>query len=187
MAKKKKIARGRKNRKGGIGAQALGLFGFITAVVFMPTTIMLFFGMLPTLVAGLVDRTGKGTKALTVGSMNLAGCTPFLLDLWTKGQTAENALTIISDPRTIIVIYCAAGIGYLIDWAMSGIVATVMIQRSGSRLKDIKKRQAGLVERWGEEVTGKLVLDAYGFPIEKPEENEDDSGSSKASAKALRK
>lgn len=178
MARGKKKARRRKSK--GAGAQLLGLFSLVAAVVFMPTTILLFFGMLPTLVAGLVDRTGKGTKALTVGSMNLAGCTPFLFDLWTKGHTAENALAIISDPRTIIVIYCAAGIGYLIDWAMSGIVATIMIQRSASRLKEIKKRQAALVERWGPEVTGTVPLDAYGFPVEK----QDESGNAKASPKS---
>lgn len=183
MVDEKKTGKKKRKRRGGWSAQLLGLFAFITAIVFMPTTIMLFLGMLPTLVAGLVDRSGKGTKALTVGSMNLAGCTPFLLDLWTTGHTAENAMAIISDPRTIIVIYCAAGIGYLIDWAMSGIVATVMIQRSGFRLKDIKKRQAALVEKWGQEVTGVLPLDAYGFPIEKAEENQ----SGKASANPRRK
>lgn len=145
----------------------LSAMGFVAMIVFLPTTIFLFFAMMPTLVAGLVDRSGKGTRALTVGAMNLAGCTPFLLELWTGGHTAENAMILISNPRTVIVIYCAAGIGYLIDWAMSGIVATVMIQRSASRLKEIKKRQAELVERWGREVTGLLPLDAYGFPFEK--------------------
>ncbi len=161
----------------------LSAIGFIAMIVFLPTTIFLFFAMMPTLVAGLVDRGGKGTRALTVGSMNLAGCTPFLLELWTSGHTAENALTIISNPRTVVVIYCAAGIGYLIDWAMSGIVATVMIQRSGARLKDIKKRQTDLVERWGQEVTGLLPLDAYGFPFE----NDDGIDPAKGAAKPARK
>jgi len=170
MAPAKKRVRRRKKIRGGLRGQVLILFSLISAIIFMPTTIMLFLGMLPTLVAGLVDRSGKGTKALTVGSMNLAGCTPFLLDLWTIDHSSENALRIISDPRTIIVIYCAAGVGYLIDWAMSGIVGTIMVQRSGYRMKEIKKRQAALVERWGPEVTGKIPLDAYGFPIEKSEE-----------------
>ncbi len=161
----------------------LSAMGFIAMIVFLPTTIFLFFAMMPTLVASLVDRSGKGTRALTVGAMNLAGSTPFLLELWTGGHTAENALTLISNPRTIIVIYCAAGIGYLIDWAMSGIVATVMIQRSASRLKEIKKRQADLVERWGQEVTGLLPLDAYGFPFEK----DDGIDSSKGAAKPVKK
>lgn len=163
-----------RRRKKGMGAkgQLLGLVGLFTAIVFMPTTIVLLMGMIPTIVAAVIDRTGKGTKALTVGSMNLAGCTPFLIDLWTQGHTAAQAVNIISDPRTMIVIFSAAGIGYLISWAMSGIVGTIMVQRGGGRLKEIKKRQARLIERWGREVTGEIPLDPYGFPIEIAEKSE---------------
>lgn len=174
MAKKNK-----KKKKIGAKAQLLGVVGVFAGIVFMPTTIVLLMGMLPTVVAAVIDRTGKGTKALTVGAMNLAGCTPFLIDLWTKSHTAEMAVTIITDPRTMIVIYSAAGIGYLINWAMTGIVGTVMVQRGGIRLKDIKKRQEALIERWGREVTGELPLDPYGFPIESMEKTDDPPKSAK--------
>lgn len=147
----------------------LGIGGFFTAIVFLPSTMLLFVGMLPTLVAGVVDRGGKGTKALTVGSMNFAGCCPFLLDLWAKGHNADVVVSIITNPQTIVVIYAAAGIGYLISWAMSGIVGTMMVQRGGGRLRDIERRQKALVSRWGPEVTGDLVLDPYGFPVDSQE------------------
>ena len=163
----------RKKKKMGGKGQLLGLVGLFTAIVFMPTTIILMFGMIPTIVAAVTDRTGKGTKALTVGAMNLAGCTPFLIDLWTKSHTAEMAVTIITDPRTMIVIFSAAGIGYLISWAMSGIVGTVMVQRGAGRMKDIEKKKEALIERWGREVTGEIPLDPYGFPVDMPEKNAD--------------
>lgn len=168
-------------RRGG-KKRILGGMGLIMALVFMPTTVFLFLAMLPTIVAGVIDRTGKGTMALTVGSMNLAGTTPFLLDLWTSGHTIPDALELISDPRTVIVIYCAAGMGYLIDWVLSGMVAAIMVQHAGLRLKSIKKRQADLVERWGREVTGEVPLDVFGFPIEKktnfgPEKGSSETGS----------
>lgn len=161
MAKKTK-----RRKKQGMAGPVLGTGGIITAFVFMPSTVMLFFAMLPTAAAALSDRIRGETRMLTVGAMNLAGCTPFLLDLWRNGHTLDNAFRIITDPRTIIVIYCAAAIGWLIDWAMSGIVATVMVQRGAGRLKDIKVKQAALVERWGKEVTGDYVLDSYGFPVD---------------------
>ncbi len=161
MAKKKD----KKKAKAGYGLQVLLLFVLLVAILFMPTTILLLFGMLPTVVAAVVDR-GGGTRALTVGSMNLAGCVPFLLELWTMGHSAENSMALITDPRTIIVMYSAAAIGYLIDWALSGIVATLMIHRATSRLEKIRDRQDYLVERWGREVTGELPLDPEGFPLE---------------------
>ena len=149
--------------------QLLGVVGLLTALVFMPTTILLMLGMIPTVVAAVIDRTGKGTKALTVGAMNLAGCTPFLIKLWTEDHTTEQAVILITDPRAVSIMFAAAGVGYLIDWAMSGIVGTILIQRSSGRLKDIKTRQDDLVERWGEEVTGDIPLDPYGFPVDVPE------------------
>lgn len=146
-------------------SQILLVFALLTMVIFMPTTILLLFGMLPTVVAAVVDRKG-GTRAITVGSMNLAGCIPFLLDLWTSGHTAANAVSLITNPSTIVVMYAAAAIGYMIDWALSGIIATIMIQRTTARLEAIRKRQDELIERWGPEVTGDIPVDPDGFPLD---------------------
>ena len=103
---------------------------------------------------------------MTVGAMNLCGCVPFLMDLWTTSHTAEFAIGLIADPRTIIVMYAAAGIGYMVDWALSGIIATIMIQRATSRLDAIRVRQDEMIVRWGREVTGEILLDSEGFPVE---------------------
>lgn len=169
MAKKKKKAGG--GRRGGtMGLRIMAVAGLATAFVFMATTALLCIAMLPTLAAGLSDRIRGETRALTIGAMNIAGTTPFLLDLWSTGHNLDNALSIITDPRTIIVVYSAAGVGWIIDWAVAGMVATMMQQGGVKRLKDIKERQAALVERWGPEVTGDLPLDPYGFPVEMPEE-----------------
>jgi hypothetical protein len=145
--------------------QFLIIFGLITSVVFLPSTVILAIGMMPTVAAALVDRSKRKTKAVTVGAMNLAGCTPFLLDLWSQGHKFEDAVSIISEPRAIIVIYVAAVVGYLIDWAMAGIVASILYQRGLARKKAIVQRQKDLIERWGREVSGELPLDEQGFPV----------------------
>ena len=144
----------------------LGFFGLLIGILFLPTTIFLFVGMMPTIAAALTAGRGKRTKALTVGGMNFCGCFPFLLELWTADHSIMHALTLVADPHTIVFIYCAAGIGYLIDWAMGGIVSAVMIQRANLRLREIGKRQAELAERWGREVTGDMAVDDEGFPLE---------------------
>lgn len=162
MAAKKQKRKKKVTWKG----QLLGVAALITAAVFLPTTILLLMGMIPTIVAAAIDRTGKGTKALTVGAMNLAACSPFVIKLWTEGHSAQMAVKLISDPLAMCIMFAGAGIGYLIDWAMSGIVGTLLLQRSSVRLKDIKERQQALIARWGEEVTGDVALDPYGFPLE---------------------
>ena len=169
MAKKKNG-----KRKGGFQSQIMSGMLLLLAILFMPTTLILFFGMIPTTVAAVVDRTGRATKAMTVGAMNVAGCTPFLIELWTKGHSTDMALQIISNPLTLIMIWSIAAIGYLIEWAMAGIVSTILVQRSQTRLQDIKKQQAHLVERWGKKVTGTIPLDHRGFPLKEEDKDSED-------------
>lgn len=145
--------------------QVLMLGGFIASVVFLPSTILLFFGMLPTVVAALIQRGGSG-RALSVGVMNFAGCFPFLLQLWTSQNNIEQSISMLFDPLTIIVMYCAAGVGYLIDWGVSGVVGTLVVQQSKLRMDRIKEEQADLVEQWGIEVTGDVPVDWRGFPLD---------------------
>ena len=146
--------------------QILMIFILLSSIAAMPTTVLLFFGMLPTAVAMFIDRTRNKTRALTVGAVNLAGCTPFILQLWTTRHSLENAFVIISDPRTIIVMYCAAGVGYMIDWTVSGLVGSLMASRATHRREQIKKRQQEMVDRWGREVTGEVPVDQMGFALD---------------------
>ena len=141
--------------------------GLLMAIVFLPTTVLLGIGMMPTIAAVFVDRSKRKTKAITVGAMNLAGSMPFVLELWTEGHNFDKAFSIVTDAKAIVVMYAAAAVGYLIDWAMTGIIAGFLLQRGKSRLKAIDKRQAELVDRWGEEVTGEVAVDQYGFALEK--------------------
>ena len=162
----KKVVRKKRKSKGGIKVQAFLIFLVIVSAVFLPTAFVLFIGLLPMVAAFFVDRSDKKSKAVTVGAMNIAGCMPFLMQLWKGGHTLDNAFSIILDPMAIIVIYSAAGVGYIIDWSLSMMVASFLYDRGKARLAAIERRQTELVERWGKEVTGALPLDDQGFPFE---------------------
>ncbi|MCC7305222.1 MAG: hypothetical protein IT558_03070, partial [Alphaproteobacteria bacterium] len=92
------MAKGKGKKSAGMKGQMIMIFMIIVSVVFLPTSVMLFIGMMPTLVAIVADRSRKKTKAVTVGAMNLAGCAPFLLRLLEQGHDLRNALEIVSDP-----------------------------------------------------------------------------------------
>jgi hypothetical protein len=162
----------KKKVKSGSGWQLhlLLVMGLLSAVVFSAMAILLVVGMIPTIVAALADRTKYRLRTWTIGAMNLAGCVPFLLEIGKKGASIEIALEYISNPRTIVVMYFAAAMGYVIDWAVTSLVASFMIQRGKGRQTDIEKQQKLLVERWGPEVTGEVPLDESGFAkVENPE------------------
>lgn len=141
------------------------LIGFLlTGVVFSSVSIIMAIGMIPTIVSAVVDRSRNKIKTITIGAMNFAGCAPFMIEVWRKGGGFSVAMTYITQPRTIVVMFFAAGMGYLINWAVGGIVSAIMVQRARARLKEIEDHKKVLIERWGPEVTGALVLDEFGFP-----------------------
>ena len=171
MAKKKKDAKktGSDDASGGMPIKRIALMFFIIilALVFKATAVILCVALLPTLAAFIADRSPKKTKAMTVGPMNLAGCVPFLMELWMEGDRSMNqAMSILTDPMTMITIYGAACVGYIIEWAATVLVSGVLYQRALKRKTMIEKRQKELVGRWGEEVTGSMKLDRAGFPLE---------------------
>lgn len=151
----------------------------LCSVLFIPTTILLIAGMLPTIVAAYADRTKERMRAITVGSMNLAGCTPFIMELWLTEHTINQSMHLLSDPLVWLIMYAAAAIGYCIEWAVVGAVSVFTVERAQVRIKHLKNKQEELVARWGEEVTGRLHLDEYGFPIKDKEQNKDTAESEK--------
>ncbi len=157
------MAKRRRKAKSGWKVNLLIIGFLLVGVVFSSIAIVLVIGMLPTFVAGVVDQSKGKIKTLTVGAMNFAGCAPFLIEIWKKGGSFDVALTYLTQPRTVVVMFFAAGMGYLIDWAMTGIVSSIMVQRAKGRLKEIDAHQKVLIERWGPEVSGTVPLDEFGF------------------------
>ncbi len=160
------VVKRKKRRKRGWKFQVVFIVSVITSVVFSAIAIILAVGMVPTVVAAIVDKTEGKMRTMTVGAINFAGCSPFMIDVFKQGNSIETAITYIVQPQTIVVIYFAAGMGYTIDWAVTGIVSSIMNKKGKKRRKDIIKAQKDLVDRWGAEVTGTLTLDEYGFPID---------------------
>jgi hypothetical protein len=162
MAAQKKLPKAVKTRLKIIGV-ALAIMG----VIFHATTIVLAIGMMPTIGASLIDRSRSKFLTISVGLMNAAACLPVILHLWEIGHDYNNAIALVAQPRTIIFIYVIAALGYIIDFALTGIVSNILVQRGQSRMKAIEKRHKELIERWGLKVNGKIPLDDEGFPEQK--------------------
>lgn len=141
----------------------------LAAVAVLPTTVIFFIGMIPTIVVRITDKSKDRSRVLTVGFMNFAACFPFWFKLIQGGHKFDVALSLVANPFNIVVMYSGALVGYLIEWSLSGFIAGMMVQRGQKRLEAIKKTQEELVERWGREVSGEIPLDIHGFPVEHKE------------------
>lgn len=138
----------------------LWLLGCATlAIVFLPTTIVLAFGLIPTLVAILIDRSKERTAGMTVGMMNFAGCMPFLMELWSGEGTLQDAYDILLDPTTLLMVYGGAAVGWVIYFNVPPIVSMYLVRRYENRVREIKRRMDMLEEIWGGEVKNKVVDD----------------------------
>lgn len=166
MAKKKKRPLNKKQKKLSLKHWLFVLVGIAVLIVFLPTTALLIVGMIPTMVAFVVDRQPGRNKTFTIGVMNFAGCFSYVLDIWLHANSINYSLFLLTQPKTYVVMYAAAAIGYVIDWGITLIVSAILVQRSEMRLKKIEKEKEALAQRWGKDVDGLQTLDEKGFATE---------------------
>ena len=121
-------------------------------VVAMPTFILLLLGMLPTLVAGVVDRRPERYTAYCVGGFNLCGVLPYLIDLW-AGRDSMMALSpILSRPVNWLVMFGAAAVGWIVFHWTPQVMIRLAALRDRRAIASMKRRQEELVEEWGNEL-----------------------------------
>ena len=146
----------RKRRGNGGAILTLAIIGITAlAVVALPIGILLIAGLPPTAVAVVVDRHAKRYLARTVGAMNLAGVLPSALHMWEAGISFSSLGDAISNPYTWLVMYGAAGIGWLLYFGVPPVVGMVIEVRADDQKRRLEARAKTLVDEWGEEVTGR--------------------------------
>ena len=153
----RQAAPARRPGKRGLNAAGLLLVVILTVpmlVLIMPTSVLLLIGMAPTIVALIVDRDPDRYAAITVGPLNFCGVLPAAMTLWQGSHTVSEALRILADPSCWLVMYGAAGAGWLIYMAVPPVVAGYLIQRHEGEIRRLRKRQEAMVAEWGKAITG---------------------------------
>ena len=128
-------------------------------VPFGMPTLLICIGLLPTVVALVTDKDPQHHSAMTIGFMNVAGVVPFLIDLWTQGQTMEAAFAILRDLNSWLIMFGSAAIGHLLLYAIPPAMATMTLSRLETRLKILQDALVQLQEIWGPDVASKKTPD----------------------------
>lgn len=116
----------------------------------LPTAIILMIGMVPTLVAFIIDRTPGRYLMKCVAGMNLAGVVPWLYHLWITGHDMIVAMDMASDPFVWFAIYGASGMGWLLFLGLPGAVAMSRVLNAKRRIFFLREGQKSLFNEWGE-------------------------------------
>lgn len=122
-------------------------------LITLPTWIFLFFAMLPTLVAFIVERGKYRFAWLTVGGINIAGAAPFLLKMWFGQHSIEAAARMLTDVYALIVILGSAAFGWALYLSLPPVVGTLLQLSSQRRIQVLQTTQRRLVEEWGRDIT----------------------------------
>lgn len=148
-----KAANAKTRSQGGAGRTILTVVLMIPVIaVLLPSCVVLLINMAPTVVAWMVDRARPRYLAITVGMLNFCGSLPAEFELWRHGQSYEAAFDIATDPFHWLTAYGAAAVGWMVYLALPAVLRAYYGMTTASRLQTVKKRQAQLVETWGEEV-----------------------------------
>ena len=159
MAKKAK-AKAAPAKKGKAGAGRLFMTVALLALIpfSLPTLMLLFAGMLPTLVAALTDRSNSRYAWICVGGLNFAGLAPAVLTLWFGHHEITYALHLVTSVRVMLMAYMAAACGWALYFIAPPIVMTVMAATTKRRASVLHSQLKKLEEEWGSEVQSKIAL-----------------------------
>jgi hypothetical protein len=122
-------------------------------LISLPTVILGFFGLLPTIVAWVVDRSSQKYAMFCVLGMNLSGLLPFLMEIWFENHSVDAATRIMTNVFDLMVIYGAAGFGWMLYVALPPVVTTFLTVMSERRVTVLKSNQKTIIDEWGKSVT----------------------------------
>ena len=149
-------AKPRRNK--GAGLLLWLMSGLIGAAFFaLPSVLLFSAGMVPTLVALIVDRNRDGYTPMAVGMLNLAGLFPSMLALWTGGHAMGIAARIMSDPYTWLFAFGAAAVGWALVLGLPKVIETALTFRNETEIRRLEDRQKALIAEWGPEVGGETA------------------------------
>jgi hypothetical protein len=138
----------------------------------LPTVLLVVFGMLPSIVAAIVDRTPQKSATFCVGGMNFCGVFPYLLTLWGGDHTIAMAFDTLTDVFALLVMYGAAGFGWMIFTSVPPIIVTFLNVRNQRRVATLRATQKRIIAEWGNDVSTPLDAEETGkaTPPAKPSE-----------------
>ncbi len=129
-----------------------GVVVVMLMIVSLPSVIIVGVGMLPTIVAALIDRTEKRYASFCVGGMNLSGVFPYLLTIWTDDHSVGAAGRIVTDVFSLGVMFSSAGFGWLLFIAIPPVISAFLNVIAESRMKTLITNQKNILEEWGDDI-----------------------------------
>lgn len=139
------------------------LIFMLLLIVALPTVMLVGFGMMPGLVAMIIDRTEERSATFCVGGLNFCGVFPYLMDLWFGDHDLGQAMSLLTDVFVLAVMYGGACMGWMLYLSLPPVIASFIQVMSERRLQQLRKTQRDILQEWGDEVISDADLGGDGL------------------------
>ncbi len=120
--------------------------------LFPPTLLVLLSGMIPSIVAALLNTSRIGGNLAAMIALNLSGVIPVLGILWQRGHNLDEAFIILSDPYMWLAMFGGAGIATFLSWGVPIFVFAVYEVKAKSAARKLMRQRTKLLEEWGDQL-----------------------------------
>lgn len=127
-----------------ITALALSAFSMYAVVI-------IAFGILPGLIASVIDRDRERYLARIVLTYNCLGIAPFVVSIL-KNSSKSAAIDIVVDPSTWLIIFGSAGLGWVVYWLFPQIGIIISDITANVKVKQLENEIEQLVKEWGSDI-----------------------------------
>ncbi len=151
VKKTKRVKAGGSNRDTVLFGMALAALGTALALYVLPVFVIVYGGMLPTLVAFLIDEHPRQQLFRTVAAMNLAGVVGFIEPAWRATPAFGLVGYPVSDAAVWFVILGSAIGGFALAWGLplaAGVVLEITLK---ARLERAEAALQALTREWSVE------------------------------------
>jgi ABC-type enterochelin transport system permease subunit len=138
---------------------AIAIATFLIAGLWMVSiysSIVFMFGMLPGLIAIVVDPEPDQFAAKIVSTFNLMGVAFYESQIIHNLGMPSFGLNIALDPITWLMIYGAAAFGWLIYWIFPQFTFILINLRAQTKLLKLNSELNNLTAEWGEEIKSNI-------------------------------
>jgi hypothetical protein len=127
---------------------------FIAGIIILKLSFVFFFiGMLPSIVAYMIDRGKYKYIFSIVAALNFAGVFPYVMDIGMhSGGSFEAVNNKLSDAFVWLSMFGSAAIGWSLVHISPTIASVVLKGIYQARIMQLEKFQHKLIEEWGEEI-----------------------------------
>lgn len=122
------------------------------ALVSVYAVVIVLFGLLPAMIAMIVDQDARKYISKIVFLYNIMGIIPFVYKIYRSSSSNNAAIEIIIDPSTWMMIFAAAGLGWIIYWAVPQFAVLLRNFVINVQIAKLESELASLTEEWGDEV-----------------------------------